>query len=374
MIQKQQLPINFTSTPIHNRKLKFSKDNNFQVELKERVDKFFAQQGISKQAPPKMYLKSFIFLFIFFSSYIGLVFLANNWWQALLFSGLLGLVMAGIGFNVQHDASHQTYSKKLPWVNHLFGLSLELIGGSSYNWHWKHVIFHHINVNIVGHDNDLNVGLFGRLAPAQKHLPFHRFQHYYLWFLYGLMAIKWQLFDDFEAVITGKMGENSFPKPRNWDLVIFFAGKTLFISLAFILPLFYHPLWQVVLFYTITTFILGIVLSIVFQLAHAVEEAAFPAPIVDSNEIDNSWTVHQIETTVDFSRNNPFVSWFLGGLNFQVEHHVFPNVCHVHYHLIAEIVEETCQEFGIKYLAHKSFWSGMVSHYRWLKRMGMQTG
>jgi len=352
-----------------SRKLKFAKSDEFQVELRQRVEEFFSQRGLPERDCPQMYLKTFILLIVFVFSYSFLVFVAQTWWQALILSIILGLVMAGIGFNIQHDGNHQSYSKHT-WINKLTGMSLDLMGGSSYNWHWKHGIFHHTYVNIVGHDNDLNVGVFGRLTPEQPHYSFHRWQHYYLWLLYGLMAIKWQLYDDFEAVLTGKMGENYYPRPKGWDLVIFLTGKILFLTLAFIIPLYNHSILVVLTFYIITTFVLGIVLSIVFQLAHAVEEAGFPLPLEGTKEIAQTWAVHQTETTVNFCRNNPLITWFVGGLNFQVEHHLFPKICHVHYPAIAIIVEETCQEFGVKYLVHSSLWAGLVSHYRWLRQMG----
>ncbi len=376
MIQKQKLRDvpndrkHLTAEP--SRKLKFAKSNQFQLELRQRIDLFFYQNGFTERDCPQMYLKTFVLLLAFFSLYSSLVFLAHTWWQSLIISILLGLVMAGIGFNIQHDGNHQAYSSR-PWVNKLAGISLELIGGSSHNWHWKHVIFHHTYVNILGHDNDLEIGIFGRLTPEQPHLSFHRWQHYYLWLLYGIMAIKWQLYDDFQSVLSGKMGENKYPRPKGWDLVIFVVGKALFLTLAFIIPLLFHSIWTVLAFYTVTTFVLGIVLSIVFQLAHAVEEAAFPLPLEGTKDIVQPWVVHQTETTVNFSRNNPLITWFLGGLNFQVEHHLFPQICHIHYPAISGIVEETCQEYGVNYLVHNSFWAGMVSHYRWLRKMGSST-
>ena len=369
VLEKQRLQ---KDAPSHTRKLKFAKSDNFQFELRRRVDEFFSQNGIKERDCPQMYFKTLVLLILFVLSYTSLVFLAQTWWQALVLSGLLGLVMAGIGFNIQHDGNHQAYSEHRA-VNKIAGMSLELIGGSSHNWHWKHVIFHHTYVNIIGHDNDLNVGVFGRLTPEQPRHSFHRWQHYYLWLLYGLMAIKWQLYDDFEAVLLGKMGETKYPRPKGWDLAIFLGGKIIFFSLAFVLPLLFHPISVVLTFYAVTTAILGVVLSIVFQLAHAVEEAAFPLPIEGTREIAATWVVHQTQTTVNFSKDNPLITWFLGGLNFQTEHHLFPQICHIHYPAIAGIVEGTCQDFGVEYLSHGSFWAGMVSHYRWLRQMGIES-
>jgi linoleoyl-CoA desaturase len=282
---------------------------------------------------------------------------------------LLGLAMAAVGFNIQHDGNHQAYSDR-PWINKVMALTLDLIGGSSYLWHWKHNVIHHTYTNITGHDNDIDLGYLGRLTPHQRWLPWHRFQHWYLWPLYGVMAIKWQLVDDFQALITGHKGKDRVPRPKRWDLVVFIVGKVVFFALAFGVPLLLHPWWAVLLFYGITAAVLGITLSIVFQMAHCVEQAEFPLPEPETGRLEKSWAVHQVETTVDFARKSRVVSWLVGGLNFQIEHHLFPRICHVNYPAISKIVEETCREHGVKYAAHASFWAGLAAHYRWLRRLG----
>lgn len=351
-------------------KLKFGKGSDFQVELRRRVDEFFRTTGRRQRDCPQMYIKTFILLASLVSLYLLLVFVARTGWQSLPLAMLLGLVMAAIGFNIQHDGSHQAYSNSA-WVNQLMAMSLDLIGGSSYNWHWKHIVFHHTYVNITGHDTDLDIDVFGRLTPHQQWLPLHRWQHLYLWPLYGLMPIRWHFYDDFHAVLTGQIGGHRYPRPKGWDLTIFLAGKAIFLLLAFGIPLQFHSLGVVLGIYGVTVFVLGIVLSVVFQLAHAVEEADFLVPCQDTGRINNAWTVHQIETTVNFARHNPVITWLLGGLNLQVEHHLFPKICHVNYPAMSSLVEEICQEFGVTYLQHSSVGAGIASHFRWLHRMGM---
>jgi linoleoyl-CoA desaturase len=351
-------------------KLKFDKSNAFQIELRRRVDELFQNTKRRKRDCPQMYLKTAILLFSYAMLYILLVFWSQSVWMALPLSILLGLVGAGIGFNVQHDGGHQAYSN-FSWVNKLMAMTSELIGGSCYNWHWKHSVFHHTYSNIEGHDSDLDLGVLGRLTPYQQQLSFHQWQHYYLWLLYGLMAIRWHLYDDFQKIITLRIGNHPYPRPTGWDMVIFVGGKAIFFTLAFGIPLLLHPVWVVIIFYGVAAIALGISLSLVFQLAHIVEEAEFPLPQEDSGRIDNPWAIHQVETTVNFCRYNPVMSWFLGGLNFQIEHHLFPRICHVNYLAMSKVVEETCKEFGVKYVVHESFWAGLVSHGQWLRRMGM---
>jgi linoleoyl-CoA desaturase len=171
-------------------------------------------------------------------------------------------------------------------------------------------------------------------------------------------------------VITGRIAGHRLARPRGWDLATLIGGKIVFFSLAVAIPLLLHPLWIVLLFYAVASFVQGVTLSVVFQLAHCVEEADFPLPLPGAGRIEATWAVHQVETTVDFARGNRFLSWIIGGLNFQIEHHLFPRISHVHYPALAPLVEETCREFGVRYKAHKTLRASIASHYIWLRRMG----
>ena len=352
-----------------DRRITFGGDNSFHVELRRRVDEYFRRTRRRQRDCPQMYLKTAIILAVFAGLYLLLVFVAATWWQGLLLAILLGLVMSSIGFNIEHDGSHHAYSK-YPWVNRLMAMAMDLIGASSYVWHWKHVVVHHTYVNITGHDADIDLGFLGRLTPHQERFRFHRWQQFYLWPLYGVNVIKWHLYDDFRDVILGRIGPHRMPRPKRWEMVSFVGAKALFLVMAFAVPLLVHRIWIVFLFYGVTVSVAGVVVSVVFQLAHCVEEAEFPLPREDSGSIENAWAIHQVETTVDFARGSRFVGWILGGLNFQIEHHLFPRVCHVNYPAISKLVEQACREFGVKYREHISFRAGIASHFRWLRRMG----
>lgn len=351
--------------------LKFAHDAGFQRELRKRVESFIRERKVRKRDCPHMYLKTAVVLAVFVSSYIALVFVVRSVWQSVLPTLLLALATAEIGFNIQHDGGHKAYSSRA-WVNKLMAMTLDLVGGSSYVWHWKHVVFHHMYVNVSGHDTDIELGIFGRLSPQQPRRALYRWQQWYLWPLYAVMAIKWHFYDDFRDVITGRMGANRFPRPRGWELVLFMGGKLTFLALAFGVPLVFHRLWVVAAFYAVTAGIVGVVLSVVFQLAHAVEEASFPVPLADGDRMEKPWAVHQAESTVNFARTSGVVSWLVGGLNFQVEHHLFPTLCHVNYPAIAGVVQETCLEFGVPYLENPTLGRAVASHFRWLKRMGAE--
>ena len=364
-----------TDRAAHPPKLKFSGSDRFIRELRHRVDQYFEHTGRRRRDCAQMYFKTATILAWFFGAYFLLLFAVHAWWLIVPLAVVLGLALAAIGFNIQHDAGHKAYSESR-WVNKIMALTLDLMGGSSYLWDWKHNSFHHTYPNIDGHDDDINVGFLGRLSPHQARYPFHRAQGVYLWLLYGFLAIKWHFFDDFYNVAVGRIGGHRIPRPRGTDLLVFIGGKIAFFSMALVIPMLLHPWWAVLGTYAIAAFVSGVVLSIVFQLAHCVEGAEFPMPVAaaDGTErMETDWAVHQVQTTVDFARRNRVLSWFLGGLNFQIEHHLLSRICHVHYPALAKIVEETCQEFGIRYAAHTSFWSAVASHYRWLVIMGKPT-
>lgn len=323
--------------------------------------------GLSERGGARMYAKTALILATFTLTYVLLVFVATAWWQVIALAVGLGLTIVAIGFNIMHDANHEAYSDHR-WLNRAMAMSLDLVGGSSHFWRWKHNVFHHTFVNVVGYDTDINLAGLGRLTPHHPHLWFHRWQHVYVWFLYGALAIKWHLYDDFRLALTGRMAQHSVPRPRGAQWFLFIGGKIAFISLAFALPAALHPLWAVAGTYAVTAVSLGIVLAVVFQLAHCVEHADFPRD--ELGRMEAPWAVHQVETTVDFARDNRVACWLLGGLNFQIEHHLFSRMCHVNYATIAPVVEEVCREFGVKYKHNTTLVSAVRSHYRWLRSMG----
>ena len=350
------------------RALKFTGDNAFHAELKRRVADRLLATGRRERDCPEMFRKTAIIFATFAASYLALVFLADVWWQAVPLAVALALSVVAIGFNVMHDGSHEAYSERR-WLNRLMAISLDLVGGSSHFWRWKHVVFHHTFVNVIGYDTDISLAGLGRLTPHHPRAWIHRWQHLYAWFLYGLMVIKWHFFDDFRLALTGRMGEHRVRPPRGWQLAVFCGGKAAFVLLAFVLPLTLHSFWVVVATYALTAAVIGVVLGVVFQLAHCVEGADFPFDDTPGR-IDKAWAVHQAETSVDFARDSRAAAWLLGGLNFQIEHHLFARICHVNYPAIAAVVEQTCVEFGVRYAHNATVFQALRSHYRWLRRLG----
>jgi linoleoyl-CoA desaturase len=350
--------------------LKFTRPDDFYHELRRRVDEYFRSSGLKRRDCPRMYIKTAVILGWFAASYGLLLFAAPTWWVALPLGLSLSLSMAAIGFNIMHDGGHGAYSDR-PWVNKLMALGLDMLGGSSYMWDQQHNVMHHSYANITGHDEDINLGFMGRVSPHQRRFAFHRLQHFYLWALYGMLPLKWQLYDDFHNFVTGRIGNHRFKRPSGGNFAIFVLGKAVFFTLALVIPtLVLHSFWSAFACYAAVSWVQGLALSIVFQVPHCGEESAFPMPREDTGRMETPWAVHQVQTTVDYAQGNRLLSWYVGGLNFQIEHHLFPRICHIHYAAIAPLVEATCRDFGLQYKAYATFRAGVKSHYRLLRRMG----
>ena len=284
-------------------KLEFAHDLSFQRELTRRVDEYFTTTGRRKRDCVQVYIKSACMLLSFAILYVLLVFFAQTLWQGLLLAILLGLATTGIGFNIQHEGGHQAYSSRR-WVNRIMAWTMDFIGGSSYRWHWKHSVIHHMYVNISGYDGDMYMGPLGRLAPHQTRRWYHRWQHLYLWPLYAFLAVKMQLMDDYRFVITGRLEQHRVPRPTRGDLCTFLIGRAVFLAWAFVIPMLLHPILVVLFFYLVGALVLGITMVLVFMIPHLVADAEFPLPSEDSGMIPTPWAIHQALVTVDFAQDN----------------------------------------------------------------------
>jgi linoleoyl-CoA desaturase len=351
------------------RKLEFSSQDAFGKELRERVEEFFRSTGRRKRGIPSMYLKTTIILVWFAASYVLLVSAAQTVWQGLLLAASLGLATAAIGMNIQHDAGHGAYSERRR-VNRVMAATMDLVGGSSYIWRWKHTVIHHKYVNITGYDTDIEIGRLGRYTPPQRRLWYHRWQHLYLWVLYPFYGMKVQLVDSWRFALRGRINQHRIPRPKGGELALFLAGKAVFFTWAFVIPMLLHPVGVVLFYYAVAALTMGVVMVLVFIVPHLNGVADFPTPQADTGRMENPLAVHQAQVAVSFARHNRILTWLVGGLNYHKEHHLFPALCHVNYPSISKIVEETCRDFEIPYKEHKSFAAGLAAHYRWLRRMG----
>ena len=356
--------------PPPKKRVKFAPSGDFRATLKRRVDTYLEDQNSSGSDAPQVYLKALILIVTLIVSYYVLVFTAAPIVVKLFAATLCGLTSAGIGFNVMHDAGHGAMSKH-KWVNRFFFYSLDFLGASSYFWNIKHNQLHHTYANIEGYDDDIDVGALLRLSPEQPHRTLHRFQHFYIWPLYGFILVKWQIFDDLMTWKRAKITQQDIPRPRGFDVVALLLGKLWLVSVCFIIPMMIYPAVWVICFYLFVLWIEGFVLAVTFQLAHCLEEAMFPA-LDESSALKQDWAQHQVLTTVDFAPHNKLLTWYVGGLNYQVIHHLFPKISHIHYPQLAPIVEQTCREFELEYKVHTSLGSALKSHFRHLRALALK--
>jgi linoleoyl-CoA desaturase len=354
-------------------KIKFNNSNAlFFNTLKSRVDQYFKEKNIQQTGNVKLYAKTAILLTVLITCYITLVFFTpQNGWLALFIAAVMGFDMAAIGFNVMHDGAHGSYSSR-KWVNDMMSYSLNILGGSSMMWKQKHNINHHSYTNIEGMDDDIDIKPWIRVHRNQPKHWFHRFQHVYGLLLYGLTYLFWIFLNDFNKYFKGKISDfTPIRKIKTSEHIAFWSTKIGYVGLFLIMPIFFAGLVNTIIGYMVAVFVCGLTIAIVFQLAHVVEDAEFVDTNGESAKLETEWAVHQINTTFNFATRSKSVNWLLGGLNFQVEHHFFPKISHVHYPQLNAIVKQTCEEFNIAYNEFPTVISAIKSHLMHLKQVGI---
>ena len=349
--------------------IKFTSGGAFHREVDHQVRELLADPGLVRRAYLVLWAKALLVAAWVAASYWVLVFVASGLTEALVASVSLGLAAAGIGFTIMHDANHDAFAPSR-FVNRVMALSLDLIGGSSYVWSAKHLA-HHTYPNVTEHDPDIESLPFARLDPAQQHQWWHRYQHVYIWALYAIITLRWQFLSDFVFLCRGRAGRSPVRRPKRSALVTLIAGKGVFLLWALAIPLLAHPLLSVLPFFLVTSFVASLALALVFQLSHCVGETVFVDPAHDATT--RSWQIHQIETTVDFARNNRLLHLYAGGLNYQIEHHLYSRLPHTLYPRLAPIVEATARAHGIAYTYHPTLREALRSHTQWLRIMGAKT-
>ncbi|MDF9796311.1 linoleoyl-CoA desaturase [Catalinimonas alkaloidigena] len=355
--------------------IKFINKNqsNFFPILRQRVNAYFKKNNISQFGNGEMIIKTAILLGLYILSYLAILVLPLNAWLLLSFALLMGISKAGVGMTVMHDALHGSYSKNT-FVNKLMGNSIYLLGANVHVWKIQHNVLHHTFTNIHGVDEDISSKVVIRLSKQSLWKKYHRYQHMYAFFLYGLMTLL-MLTNDFIKMLRyhkqGLIRKQKFNINNEYSKLL--AFKLLYLFFVIILPIMLTTLlwWQVLIGFVIMHLTAGFILSIIFQMAHVVEGANQPIPDTEGN-IENAWAIHELQTTADFAPNNRFLNWYIGGLNFQIEHHFFPNICHVHYPKIAHIVKQTAEDFQLDYNVKPNFTEALKSHISMLKMLGSQ--
>lgn len=339
--------------------------------LNKRVNNYFKENNIKKTGNWKLYIKAVLMFALLITPLVLILTVDLPGWAQIIGMIIIGIGMAGVGMNVMHDANHESFSSK-KWVNKLMGSSIYILAGNDYNWKVQHNVLHHTYTNIQGLDEDIEAGRIIRFSKHAKWLNIHKFQKYYSIFLYGLLTINWAITTDFKqsySYLKRKLSYGKFPNPvTQWTKLI--IGKIIYYAVWIVLPLIIgFTWWQVLIGFFIMHYTAGIILSVTFQLAHVMPNTEMPLPDTDGN-MEHTWAIHQLFTTSNFAPKNKLVEFFTGGLNHQVEHHIFPHISHVHYKKISEIVRKTAQEFDLPYNEYKTFFAAFTEHFKQLDYLG----
>ena len=347
------------------------------TELRKRVQAYFDEKGIKSTGNPHLVTKAAVMIGALVVLYTLLVFFTPRhmtafsfpWLLAIFECIVLGGVVAGIGFNVMHDGSHGSFSTKKT-MNKMAATSMHMLGADHFMWNMKHNMIHHSFTNVDGVDDDIEAGVMMRMAPTQKRYKLHRFQHIYFWGLYTLLYSFWVFFTDYKKYFTGMIGSVPIKKMGTKEHLTFWAVKLFHAAAYIVVPIIMVGWVYWLVGFLIMSMVAGFVLSIVFQLAHTVEHTEFPTAHVDNNTLPDEFAAHQIKTTANFATENRLISWLVGGLNFQIEHHLFPKISHVHYPAISKIVRTVCSEYELQYIEYPTMRRAIGAHVRFLKLMG----
>lgn len=356
--------------PVTKISFKSKDQQTFKKDVKSRVAEYFEAHNLSTHANGAMLLKTVILLSLYFGSY-GII--ISGVASPMLMLGLcfiMGIGMAGIGFSVSHDALHGAYSSN-KWVNKILGISFDLLGANGYIWKITHNIVHHTYTNIHEHDEDLEVAAFIRLSPHAEHKKIHKIQHVMAFFAYSMATLFWVFVKDYKYFFKDHLGpyENKSHPTSEWIILI--VTKAVYYTYMLVLPLLLLSItwWQLLIGFLTLHLTAGVILGVIFQLAHVVEGTDHPTENAEGN-IENAWMIHQMETTSDFAHSNKLLCWYIGGLNYQIEHHLFPKICSIHYPAISSIVREVAAKHDLPYHYQESLTKAIGSHYRTLKKFG----
>ncbi|HLT23689.1 MAG TPA: acyl-CoA desaturase [Ignavibacteria bacterium] len=349
---------------------KFASANvSFHSELKRRTNEYFTSMGKAPTGNHKLYTKAIVLVLAFIGVYVHLVFFTPPAVIAIIECLTLGLLTASIGFNVMHDGAHGSFSRH-KWLNEMAGMSINFLGASVFIWKTKHNIIHHAFTNIDGVDDDIDARPFLRLCHTQKHYWPYKYQHLYFWFIYSWLYLNWVFVADYHKYFRGKVGDIPIKKMKTRNHISFWGFKALHLVMFAVIPIITVGFLPWLIGFLTMTMFAGFVLSIIFQLAHTVDDTHFPLPEQPSNRMEDEWAIHQLKTTANFATQNKVLSWFTGGLNYQIEHHLFPKISHIHYPEISKIIRKACEDFGINYIEYPKMRLAIASHLSYLKSVG----
>lgn len=354
-----------------NSQVTFAKNIGFRKELNRRVDQYFTTNNLQPRDNPAMYFKTAVIIAWTLAAWGIILFGPPSIAIKVLGCVALGIGVAGFGMSIGHDANHGGYSSS-PLVNRVVGFTYDIIGVSSFLWKFRHNQLHHVYTNLEGYDNEIEGDGVVRMSPHTEHQSHHRFQHFWIWFIYPFIPFYWYTRDVQRFIFNEDYQGHALPPRQPLDYLMFWGGRligfTFFIGIPFAVG--YSPL-EIGIGLSIAYMTYGVIVCEIFMLAHVLESVDFPKPNPETNQVEDEWAIFQLKTTADFAPRNPILNWYVGGLNYQAIHHLFPQVCHIHYPQLAPIVSEVCEEFGVNYVVYPTFAEAIASNYRWIRLMAV---
>eukprot|EP01119_Soliformovum_irregulare_P006754 TRINITY_DN19183_c0_g1_i1.p1 TRINITY_DN19183_c0_g1~~TRINITY_DN19183_c0_g1_i1.p1 ORF type:complete len:453 (-),score=91.41 TRINITY_DN19183_c0_g1_i1:48-1406(-) len=346
-------------------------DSEFYTTLKKRVEQVVRDENLTNHSY-YMYFKSLALLTIWFCLYYYTI-MKGNIWLAIPF----GYFHSQFGITVAHDGLHGAYSK-YSWINGLAAAAMDLMGASGIVWLHQHNVGHHPNSNRQGtshkndndeideYDPDARSGApYVRITPNQPWAWWHQWQHIYIWPMISLISAKWVV-NDVRAIIRRKYITIEMFELRTRDLILTALAKSLFVFYMIALPLTYLTFsdWLTFFCFAMATSSYNFVLM--FSVNHLTEDSMFP----NDSVYNRDWARLQALTATNFAIGSKLWTLLSGGLNYQIEHHLFPGICHVHLPKISPVVQQTFKEYDVPYQNYSSYWDAFYAYYHHLVVLG----
>ncbi len=346
-----------------------NQDDVFFQELKGEVDQYLKRQTSGPYGNYLVVIKAVIFLSLFWGFYAAILFSGWPSWAIRVCYAMMGIFGLFIAFNISHDGAHGTLTRSPGLNKWLYYLTFNPLGTDAYLWGLRHRKSHHLFPNVDGVDVDIDSNFLVRLSPNRPLLPHHHWQYLYAPLLYGLFTLQWVLLKDWHYLFRKNLANMHDIKHPPLEIAGVILAKLFHFGYIIVLPIVVGLSPGVVISgYLIYHVAMSYFFLFTNIMNHHSEEAEFPRRDAEGY-LPGSWAGHQIRTCLDFHPTSQLWTFFFGGFNAHAAHHLFPNVCHVHYPAISKIIARLVKKYDIQY-HHSDWWSAFKSHFRHLKSLG----
>lgn len=346
-----------------------NQDDPFFQELHTEVNQYLQQQLNGPYANYLNVVKGVLYLSLFWGSYATILGSGLPDWAILIGYAAMGIFGLFIAFNISHDAAHGTLSRQ-PWLNKLtYYLTFNPLGTDAYLWGIRHNQSHHLFPNVDGVDVDIDSNFLVRLSPNRPLLKHHHWQHLYAPILYGLFTLQWVFIKDWHYLSRKNLANLRNIRHPKTEVAGVIVAKIFHFTYLVLIPICLGlSVWVVVAGYLLYHVAMSYFFLFTNIMNHHSEEAEFPQRDAEGY-LPGSWAQHQITTCLDFHPRSQVWTFFFGGFNAHAAHHLFPNVCHVHYPAISGMIARLSKKHGVRY--HQSdWWRALISHFKHLKALG----